>query len=51
MQFPLTVTLVTLVTIFLSISCTPNRTNVERGLDSQELFIGIGSEPEGLDPH
>ena len=51
MQFPLTVFLVTLVTIFLSISCTPNRTNVERGLDSQELFIGIGSEPEGLDPH
>ena len=51
MQFPLTVTFFSLITIFLSISCTPDRTNVERGLDSQELYIGIGSEPEGLDPH
>ena len=31
--------------------CTPAKTNVERGIEEQTLYIGIGSEPEGLDPH
>jgi oligopeptide transport system substrate-binding protein len=33
------------------IGCGQNRSNVERGNAEQELYIGIGTEPEGLDPH
>ncbi len=32
-------------------SCKQNRSNVEKGNAEQELYIGIGTEPEGLDPH
>ncbi|MDA9317509.1 peptide ABC transporter substrate-binding protein, partial [Puniceicoccaceae bacterium] len=31
--------------------CGPNQTNVQTGNECQELFVGIGTEPEGLDPH
>jgi oligopeptide transport system substrate-binding protein len=31
--------------------CAERRTNVEQGNAEQELYIGIGTEPEGLDPH
>ncbi len=31
--------------------CGPNQSNVQTGNAKQELFIGIGTEPEGLDPH
>jgi oligopeptide transport system substrate-binding protein len=32
-------------------ACSPSRTNVERGSQNQELYIGIGAEPAALDPH
>ncbi|MEC7273669.1 MAG: peptide ABC transporter substrate-binding protein [Verrucomicrobiota bacterium] len=32
-------------------SCKKNKTNVGQGNENQELYIGIGTEPEGLDPH
>ncbi|MEC9228622.1 MAG: ABC transporter substrate-binding protein, partial [Verrucomicrobiota bacterium] len=32
-------------------SCKENKTNVVKGNENQELYIGIGTEPEGLDPH
>ena len=28
--------------------CTPAKTNVERGIEEQTLYIGIGSEPERI---
>ncbi|MGZ0655968.1 peptide ABC transporter substrate-binding protein [Coraliomargarita sp. W4R53] len=31
--------------------CAKNQSNVEKGNAEQELYIGIGTEPEGLDPH
>jgi len=31
--------------------CGDRQSNVERGNAAQELYIGIGTEPEGLDPH
>ena len=33
------------------LGCSPGGTNVEKSLESKVLYIGIGSEPEGLDPH
>lgn len=33
------------------IGCTETQTNVERGNAKGELYIGIESEPAGLDPH
>lgn len=42
-------TLVLLCAIFSG--CGQNRSNVEQGNADQELYIGIGTEPEGLDPH
>lgn len=42
--------LATLATILLT-SCSPNRSNVAKGNAEQELYIGIGTEPEALDPH
>lgn len=40
-----------LLKIALSLGCSPAQTNVERGILEQELYIGIGTEPSGLDPH
>jgi oligopeptide transport system substrate-binding protein len=40
-----------LLNLLISLGCTPAQTNVERGISEQVLYIGIGSEPEGLDPH
>ncbi|MFT5826748.1 MAG: oligopeptide transport system substrate-binding protein, partial [Yoonia sp.] len=41
--------------ILLSLSifagCAEKQSNVERGNSNQELYIGIGAEPSGLDPH
>jgi oligopeptide transport system substrate-binding protein len=37
--------------LLLCLGCAKRATNVERGLIDQELYIGIGSEPEALDPH
>lgn len=34
-----------------TIGCSDHQTNVEKGNRAQELYIGIGTEPEGLDPH
>lgn len=31
--------------------CGERQSNVEQGNAAQELYIGIGTEPEGLDPH
>jgi len=31
--------------------CDTRQTNVERGNQARELYIGIGTEPAGLDPH
>ena len=31
--------------------CGPSQTNVQSGNQRQELYIGIGNEPSGLDPH
>jgi oligopeptide transport system substrate-binding protein len=36
--------------LFLS-GCGRSQTNVEQGNAEQELYIGLGTEPEGLDPH
>ncbi len=36
---------------FFQIGCTQAKTNVEKGNESKTLYIGIGSEPSGLDPH
>jgi len=33
------------------VGCGKNQSNVEKGNAEQELYIGIGTEPEGLDPH
>jgi len=32
-------------------ACDSSQTNVERGNAAGELYIGIGTEPSGLDPH
>lgn len=32
-------------------ACNPSPSNVSTGNANQELYIGIGAEPEGLDPH
>mgnify|MGYP001204093967 FL=1 len=44
-------TLLLLLTISLNTGCYPTQTNVERGILDKELYIGIGDEPSGLDPH
>jgi oligopeptide transport system substrate-binding protein len=33
------------------VACSPHQSNVEEGNIDQVLYIGIGTEPEGLDPH
>ena len=35
----------------ITTGCSPQASNVERGNRSQQLYIGIGTEPEALDPH
>lgn len=40
-----------LLASILLVSCGKRKTNVERGNTAQELYIGIGTEPSGLDPH
>jgi oligopeptide transport system substrate-binding protein len=32
-------------------ACAKKQTNVERGIENGELYIGIGAEPAALDPH
>ena len=39
------------LSLAISAGCAKQQSNVERGNQSQELYIGIGTEPEGLDPH
>ncbi|MEC8333133.1 MAG: peptide ABC transporter substrate-binding protein [Verrucomicrobiota bacterium] len=43
-------TVIILLPLLLT-SCKENKTNVVKGNENQELYIGIGTEPEGLDPH
>lgn len=43
--------LVSLVLAFGWCACTKRQTNVERGIENGELYIGIGAEPAALDPH
>lgn len=38
------------LSLFVSTSCAKKTTNVERGNQTQEIYIGIGTEPSGLDP-
>ncbi len=40
-----------LCTLCLLCGCDTRQTNVERGNAAGELYIGIGTEPSGLDPH
>lgn len=35
----------------MATGCTQERSNVERGVLNQELYVGIGTEPAALDPH
>ena len=39
------------LSLCISTSCVKQQSNVERGNQAQELYIGIGTEPEALDPH
>lgn len=32
-------------------ACSKDQTNVERGIENNELYLGIGAEPAALDPH
>ena len=32
-------------------ACSKHQTNVERGNENGELYLGIGAEPAALDPH
>lgn len=43
--------LVSLVLAFGWCACTKRQTNIERGIENGELYIGIGAEPAALDPH
>jgi oligopeptide transport system substrate-binding protein len=43
--------LLLLLSLFVSTGCAKKRSNVERGNIAKELYIGIGTEPEALDPH
>ena len=51
MKFTFFLIIPLLISLFISSACTPAQTNVERGISEQVLYIGIGTEPEGLDPH
>ena len=39
-----------LLALGLLVGCAKQQSNVERGNANQELYIGIGTEPSGLDP-
>jgi len=39
-----------LLALGLLVACAKQQSNVERGNTNQELYIGIGTEPSGLDP-
>ncbi|NCG08613.1 MAG: peptide ABC transporter substrate-binding protein [Verrucomicrobia bacterium] len=43
--------LASLVLAFGWCACAKKQTNVERGIQNGELYIGIGAEPAALDPH
>jgi oligopeptide transport system substrate-binding protein len=40
-----------LLALCMATGCTQERSNVERGVLNQELYVGIGTEPAALDPH
>jgi oligopeptide transport system substrate-binding protein len=40
-----------LLLLCISAGCAKQQSNVERGNNNQELYIGIGAEPATLDPH
>jgi oligopeptide transport system substrate-binding protein len=40
-----------IVALCVLCGCDARKTNVERGNEARELYIGIGTEPAGLDPH
>ena len=44
-------TAVTTLALLILTACGPEQSNVRIGNENQELYIGIGTEPEGLDPH
>lgn len=43
--------LLSTVVLLALCACGPGQSNVQTGNADQELYIGIGTEPEGLDPH
>lgn len=49
MPFKIIVALI--CTLVVLCGCDSKQSNVERGNAAKELFIGIGTEPAGLDPH
>ena len=42
---------ISILSIFIIVSCSSGKTPVEEGLESQILHWGNGSEPQGIDPH
>ena len=40
-----------LLLLLTASGCAPKTTNLERGLEERVFYMGIGTEPEGLDPH
>ena len=40
-----------LLALCMITGCTQERSNVQRGILNQELYVGIGTEPAALDPH
>ena len=42
---------ISILTIFIIVSCSSGKTPVEDGLENQILHWGNGSEPQGIDPH
>ncbi|MDQ8207127.1 peptide ABC transporter substrate-binding protein [Coraliomargarita sp. SDUM461003] len=48
---PLCFTLLSAIACASFLGCAKGQSNVEKGNAEQELYIGIGTEPEGLDPH
>ena len=42
---------ISILSIFIIVSCSSGKTPVEDGLENQILHWGNGSEPQGIDPH
>ena len=42
---------ISILSIFIIVSCSSGKTPVEEGLENQILHWGNGSEPQGIDPH